>query len=220
MKKDIRIIAPDLRGHGSSIIEESNYSIADMASDVIELLDHLQLGQVGIAGHSLGGYIALEIARIFPERISGLVLIASHIYADSLEKKQSRFNTADQIKTRGVQEILTDMPKKLTHNENIRIICQDAVAKMDSNGAIGALHAMANRGSSELVWETLAVPTLVIAGSDDQIIPIEKSRKIAGMPKHNAFEEIVGAGHMPMLETPKFVAKALIKFINKSRRLQ
>ena len=154
IKKGIRIIAPDLRGHGSSIIEESNYSIVDMASDVIELLDHLQLGQVGIAGHSLGGYIALEIARIFPERVSGLILIASHIYADSLEKKQSRFNTADQIKTRGVQEILADMPKKLTHNKNVRIICQDAVAKMDSNGAIGALHAMANRGSRTCLENT------------------------------------------------------------------
>lgn len=168
----------------------------------------------------MGGYIALEIARIFPERVSGLILIASHIYADSLEKKQSRFTAADEIMTRGVQVIFADMPKKLTHNENIRIICWDAVAKMNSNGAMGALHAMANRGSSEFVWKTLAIPTMVIAGSDDQIIPIEKSRKIAGMPNHNAFEEIEGVGHMLMLEAPKFVAKALLKFINKSRRMQ
>lgn len=214
IKNGIWVIAPDLRGHGSSEVVENDYLTADMAADVIELLDHLHIKKAVIAGHSMGGYIALDLARNYPERVSGLILIASHIYADTQEKKRSRYAMMDEIRKRSAQEVLANMPRKLSNNEDIRKICQETVAKMDSKGAVGALHAMANRESSEQVWEKFTNPTMVIAGSDDQFIPIEKSRGFATLPKESALEEIKGVGHMPMLEAPKVVAKVLFKFIN------
>jgi len=220
LEKGIRVIAPDLRGHGRSLKTESDYSITDMAADIIELLDKLQTREAVIAGHSMGGYIALEIVRNFPERVSGIALISSHIFSDPLEKKQSRYNDIDRIKRQGADVILANLPNILTHDDSVRSFCRDAVVKMDSIGAMGALHAIANRTTSEDVWKALNIPTMVIAGSGDQLIPIKKSRAFADLPKSSTLEEIDGAGHMPMLEAPGKVAMALGKFINHVRRNQ
>ncbi len=218
MEKGIRVIAPDLRGHGRSIVTESDYSITDMASDIIELINQLQIREAVIVGHSMGGYIALEIARNFPERVSGLVLISSHIFADSLEKKQSRFSNIERIMQQGAHAVLSNLPNMLTDEDNVKSFCRDAVARMDSVGAMGALYAMANRAASEDVWKALHVPTMVIAGSNDRLIPIEQSRGFASLPKYSVLEKIDGVGHMPMLEAPDKVAMALAKFINDLRR--
>ena len=218
LEKGIRVIAPDLRGHGCSVVTKSDFSISDMASDIIELMDHLHVNGAVIAGHSMGGYIALEIARKFPDRVSGLVLISSHIYSDPLEKKQSRIANIGRIMQQGAAAVLANMPNMLTHDDKVKYVCCDAVARMDSIGAMGALNAMANRSTSEDVWERLTIPTMVIAGSDDRLIPIEKSRGFAGLPKYSTLEEINGTGHMPMLEAPGEVAKALVKFIINIRR--
>ncbi len=218
LEKGIWVITPDLRGHGRSIIGTSDYSITDMAADIIELMDQLHIMEAVIAGHSMGGYVALEIVRNFPERVSGLVLISSHIFADPLEKKQSRFDDIDRILQQGVAVMLANMPDMLTHDDKVKSFCRDAVARMGSVGAMGALYAMGNRASSEDVWKTLDIPTMVIAGSDDQLIPIEKSRGLAGLTKHSSIVEIKSAGHMPMLEAPGKVAKVLVKFITDIRR--
>lgn len=220
LEKEVRVITPDLRGHGRSMTTESDYSITDMAADIIELMDQLQIREAVIAGHSMGGYIALEIARNFPRSVIGLVLISSHIYADSLEKKQSRYKDIDRIMQQGAYAVLANMPNMLTRDEDIKSFCRDAVVRMDSIGAMGALHAMANRTTSEDVWKTLKFPTMVIAGSDDQLIPIEKSRGFASLSKIFTLEEIDGVGHVPMLEAPDKVAMALARFINNTRRRQ
>ena len=220
LEKGIRVIAPDLRGHGRSMITKSDHSITDMAADIIELMDQLQIREAVIAGHSMGGYVALEIVRNFPERVTGLVLISSHIFADTLEKKQSRLEDIDKIMRQGAYAVLANMPNMLTHDDKAKNLCRFAVERMDSNGAMGALHAMANRTTSEDVWKALNIPTMVIAGSDDQLIPIEKSRGFASLSKISTLEEIDGAGHMPMLKAPDKVAMALVRLINNTRRRQ
>jgi pimeloyl-ACP methyl ester carboxylesterase len=110
------------------------------------------------------------------------------------------------------------MPNMLTHDDKVKSFCRNAVVRMDSIGAMGALYAMANRCASEDIWKILDIPTMVIAGSDDRLIPIEKIRSFASLPKHSTFEEINDVGHMPMLEAPDKVAVVLMKYINNIRR--
>ncbi|MCD6577485.1 MAG: alpha/beta hydrolase [Anaerolineaceae bacterium] len=214
LEKGVLVITPDLRGHGRSIVATSDYSITNMAEDVIELMNQLHIEEAVIAGHSMGGYVALEIARNFPERVSGLALIASHIFSDSLEKKQSRSNTINKILQQGVSSALLNMPDLLTNDKKIKTFCREAVERMNLVGAVGALNAMKNRLSSENVWEALNIPTMVVAGVDDQLIPIEKSRRFAALPGCCILEEINNAGHMLMVEAPDRVAAALVKFVN------
>src|SRR5262245_23966907 len=71
-----RVIAPDLRGHGDSPAPDGVYTMDEMADDVMELLDRLQVTQPFVLGGlSMGGYVALSIALRYPERIRGLMLI-------------------------------------------------------------------------------------------------------------------------------------------------
>ncbi|MDO9546154.1 MAG: alpha/beta hydrolase [Pelolinea sp.] len=213
MEKGIRIIAPDLRGHGCSKISSNKYLISDIAVDIVELLDRLQINKVMVAGHSFGGYVALDLYRNFPDRLAGLALISSHVYPDSVEKKKSRFESIDKINKLGAAGALANMPNLLTLDPKVKHLCSKLIAKMDSLGAAGAQFAMAHRESSEELWKSMTIRQLVIAGSDDQLIPIETSRKISDLSRNSSFIVIENAGHMPMLEAPNLVAEALEKFI-------
>ena len=64
LENDLDIITPDLRGFGQSTTIESPYTVSDMADDLAGLLDHLGIEKIAIAGHSMGGYIALAFAKI------------------------------------------------------------------------------------------------------------------------------------------------------------
>src|SRR4030095_14128175 len=73
------LILPDLRGFGESTTVDSPYSMDDYASDIAGLLDQMGIPKGAIAGHSMGGYVALAFARLYPGRVSGLALISSQI---------------------------------------------------------------------------------------------------------------------------------------------
>jgi pimeloyl-ACP methyl ester carboxylesterase len=74
LKNTFDLIVPDLRGFGESTTIDTPYTMADFASDIAGLLDQLGIQKAAIAGHSMGGYVALAFARLYPERVSGLAL--------------------------------------------------------------------------------------------------------------------------------------------------
>ncbi len=82
------VIIPDLRGHGDSPIPQGEYRMETMAGDVITLMDKLGIDRAVIAGHSMGGYVALSLIRNYPERVIALALVASQAEADSPERYQ------------------------------------------------------------------------------------------------------------------------------------
>jgi len=207
------VLMPDLRGHGRSPKPASGYMVADMASDISRLLDEKDLSQAILVGHSMGGYVALSFAQQFPNRIIGLALVASHPYADDYEKKQSRMQTIEAIKSVGVVEALADMPEKLTRYPVIQKKCKGYIENTDGNGIIGVLNAIANRSDASGVLRNIHCPTTILAGKDDLIIPIEISRKMAVEFGNVIFKEIEGAGHLPMLEVPNKIAESLITMV-------
>src|SRR5512147_1871208 len=77
LKNDFTLILPDVRGFGQSTTVESQYTVTDMADDLAGLLDHLGIEKLALAGHSMGGYIALAFAKKYPQRVTGLGLVAS-----------------------------------------------------------------------------------------------------------------------------------------------
>src|SRR4051812_16873266 len=86
-----RVIAPDLRGHGQSAAPAGVYTMDDMAGDVLELLDALQVdGPVVLGGLSMGGYVALSLLALAPERVRALMLIDTRASADTPEAARNR----------------------------------------------------------------------------------------------------------------------------------
>src|SRR5262249_47120169 len=93
-----KVIAPDLRGHGDSPAPDGDYTIDEMADDVIELLDPLGLDDpVVVGGLSMGGYVALSMISRYPARIRGLVLMDTRASADSLEAVANREELARAV---------------------------------------------------------------------------------------------------------------------------
>src|SRR6185437_13795259 len=89
-----RLLVPDLRGYGSSGCAGDKTTLETFARDLIALLDHLEVGQAVIAGLSMGGQIAMEICRLAPARVKGIVLSATFPQAETALGKQQRLATA------------------------------------------------------------------------------------------------------------------------------
>jgi pimeloyl-ACP methyl ester carboxylesterase len=77
LENQFDLILPDLRGFGGSSTVDAFYTMEDIASDIAGLLDFLGIQKTAIAGHSMGGYVALAFARLYPERVTGLGLVSS-----------------------------------------------------------------------------------------------------------------------------------------------
>jgi 3-oxoadipate enol-lactonase len=213
MKPSIRLILPDLRGHGKSSAPEGKYSMQDMAEDVLKILDNLNLQLLYIAGHSMGGYVALALAEICPERFLGIALVASHTFADSLEKMKSRLEDIEKIKNSLPAEVLKDFPEKLTRDPGVAEFCKELISQTNRNGVMGALAGMAERPDRTNILATLNIPKLLIVGSDDQLIPLENTKEMSLKIKNLQVVEIKNAGHMPMLEYPDQTAIAIENLI-------
>jgi pimeloyl-ACP methyl ester carboxylesterase len=84
------LVIPDLRGFGESSTVESVYGVDEMAGDVAALLDHLGIEKAFLAGHSMGGYVALAFLRGLAERLRGLALVPSQLPADPPERREGR----------------------------------------------------------------------------------------------------------------------------------
>lgn len=210
MKSKFMVILPDIRGHGHSPSPEGMYSMKELSLDILALLDHLKIEKAGFAGHSMGGYVALSIARNFPGRVSALALVASHAFADSTEKRESRREDIEKVKEHGPVQVLAEMPANLSEDPKVQEFCRIKISRMDKNGVIGVLSAMAEREDSMDWLKKLDKPLGIISGAQDRLISLEISRKMAEHLNPEVYVEIENSGHMPMMEKPEMVADALI----------
>lgn len=207
------MILPDLRGHGRSPAPEGKYSMQEMAADILRIMDENSIERSILVGNSMGGYVSLAFAEHFPDRLSGLALVASHVYADSADKKSARLADIEKIRQTSVTDVLSGMPERLSRHPDVIEFCRERIAGADATGMIGVLGGMAERADAAKTFSTLKVPAMIIAGQEDQFIPIDLSRKMAQLMEEPRLVEIPNAGHLPMLDDPQLTYQALYKFI-------
>ena len=204
------LIIPDLRGFGESTTVDTPYTMDTFASDIAGLLDHLGIEKAAIAGHSMGGYVALAFAKLYPDRVSGLGFVSSQALPDTPERKQGRYDTAVQVAKVGIAIVVESMTPKLTVDERLRAFAQSVMAQQRTNGMIGALKAMAERTDASALLSTFKFPVVVIHGTADALIPVDRAREVKNAVPHARLVELKGAGHLPMMEFPEETAKALM----------
>jgi 3-oxoadipate enol-lactonase len=213
LETEFDIILPDLRGFGQSVVVESQYKITDMAEDIAGLLDHLGIEKVAIAGHSMGGYIALAFANAYPKRVVGLGLVASQAPADPPERKQGRYDAAEEIMKTGVQPVAESMSAKLTPDKRVQAYVRGLIAAQQPAGLAGALKAMAERDDSITILSSFQFPVVLIHGKADELIPVQRAQEIKLAIPQATLMELSGIGHMPMMENPQATATALKKLL-------
>jgi pimeloyl-ACP methyl ester carboxylesterase len=181
-------------------------TVGGLAALYVALLDNLELEDVTVIGNSIGGWIAAELALLNSPRVSGLVLL------DAVGIEVDGHPIAD-VSTLSVPEIMALSFHDATPFRVDPTTLPDAQrAIMAANGAALAVYA----GTPPMTDPTLrgrlsgiAVPTLLLWGASDQIVDIEYGRAYAAAIDRARFEVLATTGHMPQMETPDLVVKAL-----------
>ncbi len=140
------VILPDLRGFGESSIVDSSPTMEDYASDIAGLLDQLGIQKVAIVGHSMGGYVALAFARLYPDRVSGLGLVSSQVLADSPERKEGRYKSAADVAKNGISSVVETMTLKFTSDEKLQAFARESMERQQPAAYIGARFAISTFG--------------------------------------------------------------------------
>jgi pimeloyl-ACP methyl ester carboxylesterase len=203
------VILPDLRGFGKSTTVDSPYGMDDFASDVAGLLDQLSIQKAAIAGHSMGGYVALAFARLYPERVSGLSLVSSQVLADPPDRKEGRYKSAAEVEEKGLGGVVETMTPKFTPDAKLQAFARQSMERQQPAAYIGALKAMAERLDSTPLLSTFHFPVVLVHGDSDALIPIDRAREVKAALPLAHLVEIHGAGHMPMMEAKEQTAEAL-----------
>lgn len=218
LAKNYRVIAPDLRGHGESYAPAGVYAMDTFAEDLQALIAERKCGPVVLVGHSMGGYLSFAFYRKFPQSVRALVLFCTRATADSEEGKIVRENLAQRAEREGPVAVAEQMlPKMLAASAAARPDLVEQVRQImlstSLNGLTGSLRGMAARPSSLELLPKINVPTLVVAGEHDAIIPAAESAALAAAIPHAELAVIPGAGHLASLENPDAVMATLRAFL-------
>jgi pimeloyl-ACP methyl ester carboxylesterase len=215
-----QVIVPDLRGFGAARDHAVDVAHMDLlADDVARLLDDRKLEQVILCGLSLGGYVALAFARRHPDRLGGLVLCDIRAGADSKEAAAARLAMAERVLAEGVDFVPEAMVARLlgqTSRERRPDLVErvkEIILDQDPRGIAGAQRGMAARPDSTPMLAEVAVPTLVIVGTQDEVTGPEEGRVLATGIRDSRLVQVEGAGHLASMEQPELVNEALLDFV-------
>jgi 3-oxoadipate enol-lactonase len=215
-----RVITPDLRGHGETVITD-NATIDEMAQDVAALLDELEIEHVVMCGLSMGGYVALAFYRRFGlQRVRALILADTRSQADTTEARRNREEQAAKILKQGMSSIADDFLKKvltpitLSEHPEITERVREMVITTKPQGAAAALRAMAARPDQTDFLPEIIAPTLIIVGSEDQLTPPVDAEMMHHAIRGSRLEIIEGASHLSNLERPAEFNRAIKNFLD------
>jgi len=227
----MRAIVPDFRGHGLSELgaglplglftrapQASVLTMAQLAADILALLDHLELQQAVFAGCSIGGYVLLELWRQAPERISGLAFVCSKPQPDAEANLAKRAANIAQIEADGVGGLFDGMAETLlgaTAQERHPQMAAEVRTHMTlaPEAAIAVQTGLAVRPDSLPTVETITAPVLAIAGGEDGGITPAEMEVFNAAPGGCEFHLLPDAGHFAAYEQPQKVAALLAEWL-------
>lgn len=214
-----RVIAPDLRGCGGSGTTSGAVTIEAYADDIVALMDALGVQRAIVGGLSMGGYIAFALYKKYHERVRGLVFADTKPGADSADGKKGRDDNIALVREQGARAIAEKMlPKMLTPDTiSTRPAVADAVrdlmARQPVNGIIAQLGAMRDRPDSTPVMAQIDVPTLIVTGADDTLIPPKEAEAMRNAIRGAQLVSIPQAAHLANFERPEAFNDAVRDFV-------
>ena len=217
LQHDFNIITPDLLGQGETGNIGYVHSMEEMANAVSEVLNAENINKYTVVGHSMGGYVALALAELNPEKVSGLVLLHSTANADSDERKKDRERVIDLVKRNKAVYIKTVIPSlfadgwRIKLKSGIQALIETAYSYSDQ-GIIANIRGMMDRKSRSNVLASDEFPSLIIHGELDPIIPTSDIKALANSNENVSLVILAGVGHMGHLEATDKCLKAITSF--------
>jgi 3-oxoadipate enol-lactonase len=235
-----RVLAPDLRGFGSSTLGDGKITMRRYADDLAALLDRLEVREkIVFIGLSMGGYVAWQFWQKYADRLAGLILCDTRAVADTLEAQVRRIDLAGEVIAEGPQAAANAMLPKLfapqtpspstgegrgegeAHTQDVASLSSNSaiaetravILRNSPFGIAAALAGMAERPDVTEMLGGITVPTLIIVGEHDAISTPAEMRTIADRVPGAQFALIPAAGHMSPLENPHDFNAALSRFL-------
>lgn len=202
LSDEYRVLSYDHRGHGKSPVPAGPYAIADLAGDVLAMLDQLEIEKAHFCGLSLGGAVGMWLARHHPHRIDQLVLACTSSWFGPAEMWAER---AENVRTKGMDWLAEStlgrwLSKDFRDAEQTAVV-RAMVASTPQDGYISSCAALGAWDFADELAE-IPAPTLAIAGAEDPATPPEHLRAIAAAIPRSRLVVLDGASHLANVERP------------------
>lgn len=210
-----RVITIDLLGHGESDCLGYVHSMEDNAGVVKEVLEDLKIEKATILGHSMGGYVGLAFAELFPTKINKLVLLNSTSKEDNAEKKLNRSRAIKAVKQNYVNFVSLAIGNLFSENNRTRLADEIEKVKIQAlktplQGIVASLEGMKIRKDREFLLHENLFPVLLILGKKDPVLNYEEN--IAQIENTNVKLVSFEDGHMSQIENKEELKTILLDF--------
>lgn len=214
-----RVITPDLRGFGGSLLGDDEPSMDAMADDVARVLDAEGVERAVVGGQSMGGYVTMAFCRRHPDRVTGVILADTKAGADTEQARQNRERIAVQVLADGtgvlVEEVLPTLLGATTKERRAMVFgrVRGLVQSAPPGAVAWAQRAMAGRPDSFGTLAALKVPALVIVGEEDELAPVSDAEAMLRAVPDGRLAVIEQAGHLSAVEQPEAFNRAVADFV-------
>lgn len=216
LEKDYDVVMPDARGHGNSSAPDNGYLYDDLATDVVSLIDALELAKPVLLGHSMGGMTAAVVASRNPKRLQGLVLADPTFLTPQRQREVYESDIVDQhrrILSRPRQDLLAEMEGRHSHRsrEIIELFVQ---ARFQTGIRAFKVLTPPNPDYMQLI-SALDMPSLLVVGDVGSVVTLEMAEQLAGLNQHLKVAQIEKAGHGVPYDQPERFS-AVVQFFLRS----
>lgn len=201
----VKTLAVNLPGFGGTRDSGDVMSMHAAADHVAREIRGAGMERVVVCGLSMGGYVTLALWRQHPELIDGLVLANTKASGDDEAGRERRRGLAERLRAEG-NGFLADSPPPLLSEDapgELLTLIQNMIGSQPAESIAAASLGMADRPDSTADLATIDVPTLVITGEKDTLIPPEATQPLGDGIANARFETIPGVGHLSNLQAPK-----------------
>ncbi|HEX4212650.1 MAG TPA: alpha/beta fold hydrolase [Candidatus Dormibacteraeota bacterium] len=229
------VLAPDMPGFGRSEKPRSGYGLGLFTASVISYLDALGIAKAAVVGVSMGGRVALELARRYPQRLSRLILVDAlglgfprvlgHAVfmlpgvgetALTVSNAVLRYVPAEGLRRATARLRLFRYPERSLDDAYLEAIRDVTLERRSNSAYLATLRSLARRGAEDLSGELahLPMPVRLIWGADDVLFPVEQAWRAHALTPEARLAVIEDAGHSPEIEQPDAFNSSLERFLH------
>ena len=219
LKDRVRCVVPDLPGFGSSPLPDEQPTLDSMAQELVALLDHSQIEKAVVCGLSMGGYVALALWRLHPERVRALILCDTRSTADGPEARAKRDALIVQAQAEGPR-VVADLQLPVTvgkttreRSPNTAQGVRNLIERQSVAGIVAGIRLLRDRPDQTDVLGTITVPSLVLCGAEDLLTPPDEMEQMAAKIPGALYTRVPITGHLMPFEQPGVFVAGVSAFL-------
>ena len=219
MMCDARLFAPQIAAlsarHTVSVAPVGGFqTMTELAQDVLANAP----AHFALAGLSMGGILAMEVARLAPERVIGLALMDTNPLAELDVVKAKRGPQIEKVRAGGLRDVMRDqmIPNYLAEGSDaaaLEPLCEEMALALGDDVFINQSIALRDRPDQTETLKAYKAPALVLCGEEDRLCPIERHTLMHDLLPNSTLNILPNAGHLPTLEQPEATTEALTKWL-------